>query len=70
MSGSSSTAGPAAAAAAGAPARKALAPKDKKRWNKLVADTEKLEQLKEDSAASRFYDHAVSMGYAVLDSAR
>jgi hypothetical protein len=67
MSGSSSTADPAAAAAAaavGAPPRKALGTKDKRKWHKLLADTEKLEQLKEDSAASRFFDHAVSIGNA------
>jgi hypothetical protein len=73
MAGTSSTAdqaSAAAAAAAGAPARKALAPKDVKRWKKLFADTEKLEQLKADSEASRFHDHAVGIGNAILDSAR
>jgi hypothetical protein len=70
MAGPSSNADAAAAtaAAAGAPARKALAPKDKKRWTKLLGDTNKLEQLKEDSEASRFFDHSVSTGQAVLST--
>jgi hypothetical protein len=72
MSGLSSTtdaaASAAAAAAVGAPARKPLAEKDKKKWNKLLADTEKLDQLKEDSVASRFYDYSVSIAHSTPGS--
>jgi hypothetical protein len=72
MSGASSTADPAAstgtAAAAGAPARKPLTEKDEQKWKKLLTNTELLDQIQQDSAASRFYDHSVSIGHGIPSS--